>query len=71
VVRDLAGWFATLDTKGRERERPFFLEAWNGDGSYTVDRIGRGTLHVEHLCISIFDSSEEFMGKLRLGQLAK
>jgi hypothetical protein len=51
---ELAGWFATLDTKGRERERPFFLEAWNGDGSYTIDRIGRGTLHVEHLCISVF-----------------
>ena len=54
-IRDeLAGWLATLDTKGRERERPFFLESWNGDGSYTVDRIGRGTLHVEHLCLSVF-----------------
>jgi hypothetical protein len=51
---ELAGWFATLDTKGRERERPFFLEAWNGDGSYTIDRIGRGTLHVEHMCLSVF-----------------
>src|SRR5262249_34478682 len=51
---ELAGWFATLDTKGHERERPFFLEAWNGDCSYTIDRIGRGTLYVEHLCISVF-----------------
>jgi putative DNA primase/helicase len=54
-IRDeLAGWFATLDTKGRERDRPFFLESWNGDSSYTIDRIGRGTLHVEHLCLSVF-----------------
>jgi putative DNA primase/helicase len=51
---ELAGWFATLDTKGRERERPFFLEAWNGDGAYTIDRIGRGTLYVPHLCFSVF-----------------
>ncbi|MBS1856111.1 MAG: DUF3987 domain-containing protein [Acidobacteria bacterium] len=51
---ELAGWFAGLDTKGRERERPFFLEGWNGDGGYTIDRIGRGTLYVEYVCISVF-----------------
>ena len=51
---ELAGWFATLDTKGRERDRPFFLEAWNGNNPFTVDRIGRGTLHVPHLCLSVF-----------------
>ena len=42
-----------LDTKGRETDRPFLLEAWNGDGDFTVDRIGRGTIHVEHVCISV------------------
>ena len=51
---ELAGWFATLDSPSRERERPFFLEAWNGDSSYTIDRIGRGTLHVRNLCLSVF-----------------
>ena len=51
---ELVGWLASLDRQGRESERPFFLEAWNGDGSYTIDRIGRGTLHVPHLCISVF-----------------
>jgi putative DNA primase/helicase len=30
------------------------LEAWNGDGGYTIDRIGRGTLYVEYLCLSVF-----------------
>ena len=55
LVRDeLVGWFAGLEKRGRESERPFFLEARNGDGSYTVDRIGRGTLHVPNLCISVF-----------------
>ena len=54
-IRDeLAGWFATLDSPSRERERPFFLEAWNGNSSYTIDRISRGTLHVRNLCLSLF-----------------
>jgi hypothetical protein len=41
-----------LDKKGRERDRPFFLQVWDGNSSYTIDRIGRGTLYVEHLCFS-------------------
>jgi putative DNA primase/helicase len=51
---ELVGWLATLDSEGRERERPFFLEAWNGDGGYTIDRIGRGSVRVENLCVSLF-----------------
>lgn len=54
VYRDeLAGWMATFDRAGREGDREFYLEAWNGNGSYTVDRIGRGTLHIEGLALSI------------------
>ena len=30
---------------GREADRAFYLEAWNGNGSFEVDRIGRGHLH--------------------------
>jgi putative DNA primase/helicase len=51
---ELVGWLATLDSEGRERERPFFLEAWNGDGGYVMDRIGRGSVRVDNLCISLF-----------------
>jgi putative DNA primase/helicase len=51
---ELAGWLTTLDTKGREHERPFFLETWAGDGSFIFDRIGRGTLYLPHACLSIF-----------------
>lgn len=55
VLRDeLAGWLAGLDRQGREQERTFYLEAWNGDQSYTLDRIGRGSVRVEHTCISLF-----------------
>ena len=54
VLRDeLAGWLGTLERPGREGDREFYLEAWNGTGSYTVDRIGRGTVHIPGLCISI------------------
>jgi hypothetical protein len=53
VVRDeLTGWWAGLDRQGREQEREFFLQAWNGDTSFTLDRIGRGHIHVEACCLS-------------------
>jgi putative DNA primase/helicase len=55
VLRDeLAGWLAQLDRQGREGERQFLLECWNGYGSYSIDRIGRGHVHVEHCCVSLF-----------------
>ncbi len=54
VHRDeLVGWLKSLDKYGREGDRAFFLESWNGKGSYTVDRISRGTLHIPALCLSI------------------
>jgi hypothetical protein len=54
VQRDeLTGWLRSLDRQGREVDRAFYLEAWNGTGPFSVDRIGRGTLHVPALCVSI------------------
>ncbi len=54
VIRDeLTGWWSMLDRAGREGERPFFLEAWNGDNSYLMDRIGRGTIYVPACCLSM------------------
>ncbi len=50
---ELVGWFKSFDKYGREGDRAFFLESWNGDGPYTVDRIGRGTLNIPALCVSI------------------
>jgi len=55
VVRDeLTGWLAGLDRDGRNEERAFFLEGWNGDSPFTVDRIGRGSIYVPACCISLF-----------------
>jgi hypothetical protein len=54
VSRDeLAGWLRIMDKSGREGDREFYLEAWNGTGSYTFDRIGRGTVHIEAVTVSI------------------
>jgi putative DNA primase/helicase len=50
---ELVGWLKNLDKYGREGDRAFYLESWNGTGSYTVDRIGRGTIHIPALCLSI------------------
>jgi putative DNA primase/helicase len=54
VIRDeLTGWWSTLDRPGREGERAFSLQAWNGDTGHTVDRIGRGTIHVDACCMAM------------------
>lgn len=55
VIRDeLTGWLTGLERQGREQERAFFLECWNGDAAFTVDRIARGSVHVPHACVSLF-----------------
>jgi putative DNA primase/helicase len=55
IVRDeLAGWLVSLEKYGREGDREFYLDAWSSKGSYTVDRISRGTLQIPSLCLSIF-----------------
>jgi hypothetical protein len=54
VHRDeLSGWLSNLEKQGREGDRAFYLESWNGTGSFAVDRIGRGSLHIPALCLSI------------------
>ena len=55
VIRDeLIGLLKQCDKPGYETQRAFLLEAWNGDGRFTYDRIGRGTVEIENTCISIF-----------------
>jgi len=53
-IRDeLAGWLQTMDREDRGGDRQFWLETWSGDGRYTQDRIGRGTVTAEALCVSV------------------
>jgi putative DNA primase/helicase len=60
---EISGWLRLLEKNGREGDREFFLEAWNGTGSFTTDRIGRGTIHIPALTLSVFGSIQP--GKLR------
>ena len=54
LVGLLTGW----EKDGHESDRAFYLESWNGYGSFTVDRIGRGTIYVENICVAIFGSTQ-------------
>ena len=64
VLRDeLTGWLSQLDRQGREGERSFYLTAWNGDSGHSIDRIGRGSVYVPHVCVSLFGGIQP--GRLR------
>ena len=64
VIRDeLSGWMAQLDREGCEEERAFCLQAWNGNSPFTLDRIGRGSIHAEHCCLSMLGGIQP--GRLR------
>jgi hypothetical protein len=55
ILRDeLVGLLVTWDREDRMDERYFHLQAWNGYGGYTFDRIGRGTIDTPQLCEVIF-----------------
>ncbi|MDQ3231901.1 MAG: YfjI family protein [Pseudobdellovibrionaceae bacterium] len=54
TVDELTSWIKGLEKPGQEGSRGFFLSAHNGLQSYTVDRVGRGTLYVpKHFTIVI------------------
>lgn len=54
VFRDeIIGFLKSMDKDGQEASRAFYLEAWNGTGSYVFDRIERGTIDIEAAIVSI------------------
>lgn len=54
VFRDeLTGLLVKWDTEQGNDERAYFLEGWNGDGSYTDVKIGRGITDAKSICISL------------------
>lgn len=62
ILRDeLTGWLKNLDRSGHEQDRAFYLEAWNGEGSFTFDRIGRGKTHIQNLTLSVFGTIQPSM----------
>ncbi|MBD2705554.1 DUF3987 domain-containing protein, partial [Spirosoma sp. BT702] len=68
VSRDeLIALLATWEKSGREQDRAFYLEGWNGSGSITIDRIARGTSYVKFICIALFGGIQpaKLLGYLR------
>jgi putative DNA primase/helicase len=61
---ELSGFLRSLDRQGHESDRGFYLESWNGFGTYAYDRIGRGTIIIPNVCMSIF-------GGIQPGPLAR
>jgi putative DNA primase/helicase len=54
IFRDeLVGFLRSMDKDGHENDRGFYLEAWNGNGAYTYDRIARGTLEIDAACVAL------------------
>ena len=54
LVRDeLPGFLARMEREEFQSERAFYLEAFNADGQFTYDRIGRGTVHIKNCTLSI------------------
>lgn len=60
---ELAGWWATLSRDGQENARSFWLEVWNGDGDYYIDRVGRGRMYVPSNTVSVLGATQP--GKIR------
>ena len=54
IVRDeYIGFLASLDRDDHQEDRAFYLEGWNGYGSFTYDRILRGSIYVPKLCLTL------------------
>ncbi|UNE54947.1 YfjI family protein [Bartonella machadoae] len=54
MVRDeLSGFLANLELKEYQTDRGFYLQVFNGDQLYTYDRIGRGTIHIPNVMLSM------------------
>jgi len=57
VYRDeLAGFFDELQKKGNEGARQFFLEAWNGNGTFSYDTLVRGSTYINGVCLTLVGS---------------
>jgi hypothetical protein len=54
VCRDeLPGFLEAMKKPGKEGDRAFYLESWVGKNPFITDRIGRGTVCVDKLCLTI------------------
>lgn len=70
VFRDeLMGLLASWEREGREGDKAFYLEGWNGTGSFSIDRIGRGSQFIKSLCLSVFGGIQPDLLQRYLGSI--
>lgn len=55
---ELVALLTHWDQKDGADERAYFLEGWNGNGSYTDYKIGRGLTDAKRICISLIGSTQ-------------
>jgi len=71
VLRDeITGLLASWDKPGNEGDRAFYLEGWNGTGTFNIDRVGRGSQFVPNLCLSVFGGIQPELIQRYLTQMA-
>jgi hypothetical protein len=59
VYRDeLFGFLESWEKKGHESDRSFYLEAWNGNSPYSMERISRGTVLAKNICVSVLGTTQ-------------
>lgn len=50
---EIHGLLKGMDREGQEGARAFYLQGYDGNQGYTFDRIGRGTVRIERVCIAM------------------
>lgn len=58
---ELEGLLNTMQRDGHQNDRTFFLESYNAKAAYTFDRIGRGTVSVDPLALSMYGLTQPSM----------
>lgn len=53
---EMQGLFSMLNKKGFENLRSLLIEAWNGNKSYTISRIGRGLISIPSMTLAVLGS---------------
>jgi putative DNA primase/helicase len=67
----MSGFLKTMDNEQRPNDRSFYLESFNGTGSYRYDRIGRGTIDINHMVISLLGTIQPGRYAAYIGQAVK
>ncbi|MCQ4190750.1 DUF3987 domain-containing protein [Methylocystis suflitae] len=55
---ELVSLLKALDREEYAATRGFYLTAWNGTSGYSFDRIIRGRVHIEAICLSLLGSTQ-------------